>query len=67
MYEPGDKVDLFDIGLKEWRGSYVVMPKKTDTPLIKIRNTKTGSLQFVSAGRLRRAKLPPFSIRGLQP
>jgi hypothetical protein len=67
MYEPGDKVDLFDIGFKEWRGSYVVMPKKTDTPLIKIRNIKTGSLQFVSAGRLRRAKLPPFFIRGLQP
>jgi hypothetical protein len=66
MYEPGDKVDLFDIGLKEWRGAYVVMPQKAVSDLVKIRNTKTGSLQFVSAGRLRRAKLPPFFVKGLQ-
>jgi hypothetical protein len=42
------------------------MLKKADTPLIKIRNIRTGSLQFVSAERLRRASLPPFAIQSLR-
>jgi hypothetical protein len=66
VYEPGDEVDLFDTGLKQWRGAYIVMLKKADTPLIKIRNLRTGSLQFVSAERLRRASLPPFAIQSLR-
>ena len=64
---PGDAVDLFDTLFQEWRGAYVVMPQKTDTGLIKIRNTKTGSQQFVRAERLRKGRLAPFSIKMLKP
>lgn len=65
MYEIGDIVDLNDL-LLGWRGKYIVMAKKVDTPLIKIRNLGTGSQQFVSAERLRRSKLSQFFIKGLQ-
>jgi hypothetical protein len=42
------------------------MTKKTETPLIKIKNVKTNSMQFVSAKRLRRSVLQPFFVKGLQ-
>jgi hypothetical protein len=60
---PGDPVDLYDSLFQQWRGAYVVAPQKTDTGLIKIRNTKTGSQQFVRAERLRKGRLGPFSIK----
>jgi hypothetical protein len=65
MYAPGDIVDLNDL-LFGWRGRYIVMAKKTDTPLIKIKNTATNSQQFVSASRLRRSRLSQFFIKSLQ-
>lgn len=45
----------------------MVAPQKTDTGLIKIRNTKTGSQQFVRAERLRKGRLAPFFIKTLKP
>ncbi len=45
----------------------MVAPQKTDTGLIKVRNTKTNSIQFVRASRLRKGRLAPFSIKGFKP
>lgn len=64
VFFPGDIVDLLDARFG-WRGRYIVMEKKTDTPLVKIKNLGTNSQQFVSAERLRRSKLPQFFIKGL--
>jgi hypothetical protein len=64
MYNVGDIVDLND-RVFGWRGKYVVMVKKTETPLIKIKNQGTGSQQFVSADRLRLSRLPQFSLKSL--
>jgi hypothetical protein len=50
-----------------WRGQYIVMAKKVDTPLIKIKNQGTGSQQFVSADRLRKSRLSQFFIKSLKP
>ena len=66
-FSPGDSVDLYDTLFQQWRGAYVVAPQKTDTGLIKIRNTKTNSVQFIRAERLRRGRLAPFSIASLKP
>jgi hypothetical protein len=65
MFETGAIVDLNDL-LFGWRGQYVVLAKKVDTPLIKIKNMGTNSQQFVSADRLRRSRLPQFFIKSLQ-
>ncbi len=66
MFFPGDIVDLLDVRFG-WRGRYIVMDKKTDTPLVKIKNLGTNSQQFVGAERLRRSKLPQFFIKSLRP
>jgi hypothetical protein len=66
MFQPGDIVDLND-ALFGWRGSYQVVASKVVTELIKIKNVKTGSQQFVKPDRLRKGRLPPFFIKGLQP
>jgi hypothetical protein len=66
MYAPGDIVDLNDL-LFGWRGRYIVMAKKADTPLIKIKNMATNSQQFVSANRLRRSRLSQFFVKSLVP
>lgn len=65
MFETGAIVDLNDL-LFGWRGQYVVLAKKVDTPLIKVKNMGTNSQQFVSADRLRRSRLPQFFIKSLQ-
>jgi hypothetical protein len=65
-YNVGDIVDLNDL-MFGWRGQYIVMAKKVDTPLIKIKNQGTGSQQFVSADRLRKSRLSQFSIKSLKP
>jgi len=65
-YNPGDIVDLNDL-MFGWRGKYVVMPKKVETPLVKIKNQGTGSQQFVSPERLRRSRLSQFFIKSLLP
>jgi len=66
-FSPGDSVDLYDTLFQQWRGAYVVAPQKTDTGLIKIRNVKTNSVQFVRAERLRMGRLPQFTIASLKP
>lgn len=66
MYSAGDIVDLND-RIFGWRGQYIVMAKKVDTPLIKIKNMGTNSQQFVSADRLRRGRLSQFFIKSLVP
>jgi hypothetical protein len=65
MYNPGDIVDLNDL-MFGWRGQYIVMAKKVDTPLVKIKNMGTNSMQFVSPDRLRKSRLSQFFIKGLQ-
>jgi hypothetical protein len=64
LFATGDIVDLND-GNFGWRGRYIVMAKKIDTPLIKIKNLGTGSQQFVDEGSLRKSKLPQFSMKSL--
>jgi hypothetical protein len=66
MYSTGDIVDLNDL-MFGWRGQYIVMAKKVDTPLVKIRNLATGSQQFVSPERLRKSRLSQFFIKSLMP
>jgi hypothetical protein len=66
MYSTGDIVDLNDL-MFGWRGQYIVMAKKVDTPLVKIRNLATGSQQFVSPDRLRKSRLSQFFIKSLVP
>jgi hypothetical protein len=66
MYSTGDIVDLNDL-MFGWRGQYIVMAKKVDTPLVKIRNLATGSQQFVSPDRLRKSRLSQFFIKSLMP
>lgn len=63
MFATGDQVDLYDYSLQVWRGQYVVMKSNASGDLIKIRNTGTGSQQFVRAKNLRRGKCPPFFIK----
>jgi hypothetical protein len=65
MYSPGDIVDLDD-RIFGWRGRYLVMVKKIDTPLIKIKNMATNSVQFVSPDRLRKSRLSQFFLKSLQ-
>jgi len=65
LFSDGDIVDLNDQNFG-WRGQYIVMAKKVDTPLIKIKNLGTGSQQFVSASSLRRSQLPRFSLKSLR-
>jgi hypothetical protein len=66
MYSTGDIVDLNDL-MFGWRGQYIVMAKKIDTPLVKIRNLATGSQQFVNPDRLRKSRLSQFFIKSLMP
>jgi hypothetical protein len=68
-FSVGDLVDLYDFGFRQWRGEYTVMklPHETGGILYKIRNTKTGSQQFVKEKALRRSRLGPFRIESLQP
>jgi hypothetical protein len=66
MYSTGDIVDLNDL-MFGWRGQYIVMAKKVDTPLVKIRNLATGSQQFVSPERLRKSRLSQFFVKSLAP
>lgn len=68
-FSVGDLVDLYDFGFRQWRGEYTVMklPHETGGTLYKIRNTKTGSQQFVKEKALRRSRLRPFRIESLQP
>jgi hypothetical protein len=66
MYSTGDIVDLNDL-MFGWRGQYIVMAKKVDTPLVKIRNLATGSQQFVNPDRLRKSRLSQFFIKSLMP
>jgi hypothetical protein len=66
-FQPGDSVDLFDRLFQQWRGAYVVAKSTAATELIKIRNTKTGSQQFVHPERLRKGRLAPFFIKSLKP
>jgi hypothetical protein len=66
QWAPGAVVDLND-ALFGWRGSYVVVASKVQTELVKIKNLKTGSQQFVSPSRLRMGRLPQFSIASLKP
>jgi len=66
MYSTGDIVDLNDL-MFGWRGQYIVMAKKVDTPLVKIRNLATGSQQFVSPERLRKSRLSQFFVKSLVP
>jgi hypothetical protein len=65
MYSPGDIVDLDD-RVFGWRGQYIVMAKKVDTPLVKIKNMATNSQQFVSPDRLRKSRLSQFFLKSLQ-
>jgi len=65
MYNPGDIVDLNDL-MFGWRGQYIVMAKKVDTPLVKIKNMGTNSQQFVSPDRLRKSRLSQFFLKSLQ-
>ena len=44
----------------------MVMAKKVETPLIKIKNQGTGSQQFVSPDRLRKGRLSQFFLKSLQ-
>ena len=66
QWAPGAIVDLND-PLFGWRGSYVVVASKVQTDLVKIKNLRTGSQQFVRPGRLRVGRLPQFSIASLKP
>jgi hypothetical protein len=54
-------VDLND-GNFGWRGKYIVMVKKVETPLIKIKNLGTGSQQFVRAESLRKSRSSQFFL-----
>ena len=64
-FQAGDIVDLND-RFTGWRGRYIVMEKKVITPLIKIKNQGTNSMQFVNANNLRKSRLPQFSLKILQ-
>jgi hypothetical protein len=61
LFSTGDIVDLND-GNFGWRGKYIVMVKKVETPLIKIKNLGTGSQQFVSAESLRKSRSSQFFL-----
>ena len=61
MFSTGDIVDLND-GNFGWRGKYIVMVKKVETPLIKIKNLGTGSQQFVRTESLRKSKCAQFFL-----
>ena len=63
MLQPGDTVDLLD-GLFGWRGQYIIV-KNYDDGKVQIRNVRTNSKQIVSTKKLRRGRLPPFFIAGL--
>lgn len=65
-FQVGATVDLYDVGLKQWRGEYIVIKIPEDgRGLYKIRNTKTNSQQFVRGKVLRRNRLGPFRIESL--
>jgi hypothetical protein len=61
LFSTGDIVDLKDFNFG-WRGKYIVMVKKVQTPLIKIKNLGTGSQQFVRAENLRKSRLSQFFL-----
>jgi hypothetical protein len=61
LFSTGDIVDLSDANFG-WRGKYIVMTKKVETPLIKIKNLGTGSQQFVRAESLRKSKCAQFFL-----
>jgi len=64
----GTIVDLYDGGLKQWRGEYIVIKiTDGDRALYKIRNTKTNSQQFVKEKALRIGRLGPYRVESLQP
>lgn len=65
MFSVGEVVDLYDHSLGLWRGQYVVMKSTASGDFIKIRNTGTGSQQFVKASSLRRGKCLPFFVKSL--
>ena len=67
-FSVGDLVDIYDGSFWQWRGEYSVIKLPADERgLYKIRNTKTGSQQFVTEKSLRRGRLPPFCLKSLQP
>ena len=61
LFSAGDIVYLND-GNFGWRGKYIVMVKKVETPLIKIKNLGTGSQQFVRAESLRKSRSSQFFL-----
>jgi len=61
----GTIVDLYDFGLKQWRGEYAIIKIIPDTGLYKIKNTKTNSQQFVREKVLRMGRLSPFRVKSL--
>lgn len=67
-FQVGAIVDLYDVGLKQWRGEYLVIKIPEDgRGLYKIRNTKTNSQQFVREKALRVGRLGPYRIESLKP
>lgn len=65
MLTVGDLVDLDDQNFG-WRGIYTIT-KDYGNGKVQIVNNGTKSKQIVSLSRLRRNRLPPFSLKSLQP
>ena len=60
-------VDLYDFGFRQWREEYIVLKvPDSDRTVYKIKNTRTGSQQFVRETALRIGRLGPFKIESLQ-
>ncbi len=57
---PGTKVDLFDVGMDQWRGVYTVI--RYSKELVVIENVKTRSKQHVKQENLRNNRLPEFWV-----
>lgn len=65
-FSVGAIVDLYDGGLRQWRGEYtVIKTPEDDRGLYKIRNTKTNSQQFVREKVLRVGRLGPYRVESL--
>lgn len=58
---PGQKVDLYDRSLRQWRGVYTVI--RYSKELVVIENVKTRSKQMVRPSCLRRNRLPEFWVK----
>jgi hypothetical protein len=65
-FSVGAIVDLYDVGLRQWKGEYtVIKTPEDDRGLYKIRNTKTNSQQFVREKALRVGRLGPYRVESL--